>query len=153
MTRSSRCLKERELLLLLDREASPRLQNHFDGCENCRANLAQVQRRLKAIGQVLRSEPPPEFARRDFQPFGIRWSRLAAGLAVVLVVVSGGLSLWNSSLPFRPKENISPETQSILKQFPSNPFLLSEAIAKELGIEESDYLDAAADWETNKLRD
>lgn len=148
MNQSRRCLKERELLAALDCQASPKLQHHLDGCEHCRGNLARLQLDLKTIGQALGSAPRPEFAKREFQPFSMRWSRLAAGLAAILLVVSGGLSLWNISSRFRPKEKISPETRSILDQFPANPFLLSEAIAKELGIEEFDYFDAAANWET-----
>ena len=148
MSRLHRCLSERVLLSLLNREGSLAQQNHLVSCEACATKYRQLESDLKAISQTLHADPPPDFAWQHLQSISVRWSRLAAALAVVLVLVSGGLSMWSSPLRLRARGTITPETRSILDEFPSNPFLLSEAIAKELGIEESDYFDAATDWET-----
>lgn len=127
------CLRDRTLLSLYYGGGTSAQQTHLTECEACAARYRQVGRDLEAISQVLREKPRPKTVSHRFRPFSIRWLPTTAALALALVLVWISVRMWNPSArpPLRGINN--GESWSLVDEFPSNLFLLNEAIVGELG--------------------
>jgi len=136
----TRCLRDRTLLLLYEGEGSSAQRAHLKECEACAARYRRLDRDLKAIGQVLREEPPSPVVSHPARPFAVRWLPAAAALAMTLMLVWVGVRTWSPSA--RP--GTKSESWSVLDELPSNPFLLSDALALELATEGVGPADLAA---------
>ncbi|HEY2988245.1 MAG TPA: hypothetical protein VGL11_11010 [Candidatus Binatia bacterium] len=121
----SRCLKDRTLLLLHDGEGTGAERTHLAECQACAARYELLQSDLKAIGQVLREEPPPRTAGRPLQPFILRWLPTAVAVALALVLVWERLP--KSTPPAPPA--LSEEILSVMEAFPAD--LAQNPIAAE----------------------
>jgi len=101
-------------------------------------------RDLEAISHVLREKPPPKTVTHRFRPFTVRWLPIGAALALALLLVWVSVRIWNPSAPPPLKGTNNGETWSLMNEFPSNLFLLNEAIAGELWTEGGDSYNLAA---------
>ena len=144
MSPRHRCLRERELLLIFNREASPAQQTHLADCQDCAARYRQLQGDLAAISRTLRETPPPQTVGNNFQPLAIRWLPTAVAVALVVVMIWGGARLWSRSRPTPLQEFSSGEIWSLLEDFSAEIFFLNEANAEEIwnGVGDSDGLGA-----------
>jgi hypothetical protein len=136
------CLRDRTLLLLYYGGGTSAQETHLTECEACATRYRQLERDLEAISQVLREKPPPKTVSHRFLPFSVRWLPATAALALALVLVWVSARIWNSSA--RPPLKGTEETWSFVDEFPSNLFLLNEAIAGELWTEGADSYNLAA---------
>lgn len=131
----SRCLSDRTLLSIDDGEGSGVQRTHLRECETCAARYRQLSRDLEAISRVLREEPPPMPLSHRSRPFALRWLSGAGALAMALVLVWAGVTMWSRSVRPPVEGMTNGESRSIMDELPSNPFLLTEALAVELATE------------------
>jgi hypothetical protein len=83
----SRCLGERALLRVLEREPARREEAHLRSCAGCRTRLRRLQQDLDQLTAVLHGPPPPLAA----PPEATGW-RLGLALPV-LALAAAGLAL------------------------------------------------------------
>ena len=138
------CLRDRTLLSLYYGRGTIAQKTHLTECEACAARYRQVERDLEAISQVLREKPLPKTVSHRFRPFSVRWLPTTAALALALVLVWVSVHIWNPSTRPPLKGTNKAETWSFVDEFPTNLFLLNEAIAGELWTEGTDPYNLAA---------
>ena len=140
----SGCLKDRTLFLLYYGGATSSQRTHLTECDACATRYRHLGRDLEAISHVLREKPPPKTVTHRFRPFTVRWLPIGAALALALLLVWVSVRIWNPSAPPPLKGTNNGETWSLMNEFPSNLFLLNEAIAGELWTEGGDSYNLAA---------
>jgi hypothetical protein len=113
-------------------------------CEACAARYRQLSRDLEAISQVLRQEPPPIPLGQRSRRFAVRWLPGAAALAMALLLTWTGVAMWSRSVRSPVEGRTNGESRSILDELPSNPLLLTEALAVELATEGAGFYDLAS---------
>jgi hypothetical protein len=138
------CLKDRTLFLLYYGGATSSQRTHLTECDACATRYRHLGRDLEAISQVLREKPLPKTVTHRFRPFTVRWLPIGAALALALLLVWVSVRIWNPSAPPPLKGTNNGETWSLMNEFPSNLFLLNEAIAGELWTEGGDSYNLAA---------
>jgi hypothetical protein len=138
------CLKDRTLFLLYYGGATSSQRTHLTECDACATRYRHLGRDLEAISHVLREKPPPKTVTHRFRPFTVRWLPISAALALALLLVWVSVRIWNPSAPPPLKGTNNGETWSLMNEFPSNLFLLNEAIAGELWTEGGDSYNLAA---------
>jgi hypothetical protein len=138
------CLRDRTLISLYYGRGTTTQRSHLTQCEACAIRYRQLERDLEAISQVLREKPPPKTVSHRFRPFSARWLPTTAALALALALVWVSVRIWNSSARPSLKKTSNGETWSLVDEFPSNLFLLNEAIAGELWTEGADSYNLAA---------
>lgn len=129
----SGCLRDRALLLLYYGGGNSSQRTHLTECEACAARYRQVARDLETISRVLREKPLPKTVSHRFRPVSVRWLPAGAALALALVLVWVGVRIWNPSAQPPLKATTNGETWTLVDEFPSNLFLLNEAVIGELG--------------------
>jgi hypothetical protein len=138
------CLRDRTLFLLYYGGATSSQRTHLTECDACATRYRHLGRDLEAISHVLREKPPPKTVTHRFRPFTVRWLPIGAALALALLLVWVSVRIWNPSAPPPLKGTNNGETWSLMNEFPSNLFLLNEAIAGELWTEGGDSYNLAA---------
>jgi hypothetical protein len=138
------CLRDRTLFLLYYGGATSSQRTHLTECDACATRYRHLGRDLEAISHVLREKPPPKTVTHRFRPFTVRWLPIGAALALALLLMWVGVRIWNPSAPPPLKGTNNGETWSLMNEFPSNLFLLNEAIAGELWTEGGDSYNLAA---------
>ncbi|MBI4488315.1 MAG: hypothetical protein HY694_04460, partial [Deltaproteobacteria bacterium] len=133
-----------------DGEGTGAQRTHLTECEACATRYWQLGSELEAISQVLREEPPPKAVSHRLRPFTVRWLPTAAALALALVLIWVGVRIWTPSTPPPVKGTTNEEIWSLLEGFSADLFLLNEAIAEELWIENPDSYDLAAALESDR---
>src|SRR5215475_9191076 len=128
----SRCLRDRTLLLLYYGGGTKAKRTHLTECETCATRYRHLGQDLESISQVLREKSAQTVSHRS-RPAFARWLPATATLALALLLVWVGVRVWNPSTrpPLRGTNN--GEAWSLMDEFPSNVFLLNEAIIGELG--------------------
>jgi len=86
-----RCLSERALLQVHNREGTAVQQEHLRLCADCVERYDQLVEDLEALHGVLQAAPPAVEVRRAV-PFSIGWVPVAAA-AVALLAIVGGVRL------------------------------------------------------------
>jgi hypothetical protein len=143
-----RCLSEQDLLSLFNQEGDVTQQSHLASCQACAAKYRQLENDLKVISQTLQAIPPPAMVHQRLAGFNFRWLPAAVALTLIVAMVWSGARLRSPANKISTRAADSGEAWSILDDLPSNPFLLNEAIAKELGMEDSDVVEVEAIMET-----
>ena len=138
------CLRDRTLLSLYYGGGISSQRTHLTECEACATRYRQLERDLEAISQVLREKPLLKTVTHRFHPFTVRWLPTGAALALALLLVWVGVRMWNPSARPPHKGTNNGETWTLVDEFPSNFFLLNEAIAGELWTEGADSYNLAA---------
>jgi hypothetical protein len=131
-------------LFTLLRGATSSQRTHLTECDACATRYRHLGHDLEAISHVLREKPPPKTVTHRFRPFTVRWLPIGAALALALLLVWASVRIWNPSAPPPLKGINNGETWSLMNEFPSNLFLLNEAIAGELWTEGGDSYNLAA---------
>jgi hypothetical protein len=135
------CLEDQTLLSLYGGEGTGAERTHLAECHACAERYRRLGRDLETITQALRGEPP-ETVGRSLSPFAARWVPAAAVLALALTLVWVGVEIWSpSDLPIK---ETTADVRSFGGGFPSDLFLLNEAIAEELATGQSDFADLFA---------
>lgn len=140
----SRCLSDRTLLSIDDGEGTSVQRIHLKECGACAARYRQLEQDLEAIAKVLREEPPPQTLIHPSRPFTAHWLPRAAALAMALLLTWAGVTLWSRSGRPPVEGRTESESRSMLDELPSNPFLLTEALAVELATEGAGSYDLAS---------
>jgi hypothetical protein len=141
----SRCLRDRTLLLLYYGRGTKAKRAHLTECETCATRYRQLGHDLESISQVLREKSPPQTVSHRSRPAFARWLPATATLALALLLVWVGVRVWNPSArpSLRGTGTNNGQAWSLMDEFPSNLFLLNEAIIGELGSARSYNLAAA----------
>jgi hypothetical protein len=145
----TQCMGDRRLLLLYYGGGTRAQRTHLQECKACAARYRQLERDLEAISQVLREKPLPPTISHRFRPFTFRWLPGAAVLALALALVWVGARISNPSAWLRLKGSSNEKTWSLV-DFPSNIFLLNEAMGGERWIGAGSYDLAAAVLEADR---
>jgi len=129
----SRCLRDRTLLLLYYGGGTKAKRTHLTECETCATRYRQLGHDLESISQVLREKSPPQTVSHRSRPFFARWSPASAALVLALLLVWVSVRVWNPSTRPPVRRTNNGEAWSLMDEFPSNLFLLNEAIIGDLG--------------------
>ena len=115
------CLRDRALLLLAAEESTNQQRAHLKSCLRCRQRYQRLTRQLDVIEQTLRKTEPP-ILDHYLAPLRKQWIPQVAALAVALLVIWGGLWLWQ----FEPHSQ-QPSLHSVANQWETaEPFSLFE---------------------------
>src|SRR5262245_32002965 len=129
----SGCLRDRTLFLLYYGGGISSQRTHLTKSEACAARYRQLEHDLEAISQVLREKPHRATIAHRSHPFTIRWLPIGAALALALVLVWVSVRMWNPSTQPSLRGTNNGEAWNLMDEFPSNFFLLNEAIIGEPG--------------------
>jgi hypothetical protein len=132
MSRPYRCLIERELLFLVNREGSLAQQTHLASRQNCATKYRRLESELATISQILRAAPPAQTINENSQPFAFHWVPRFVAVTLVVVLVWGGAHFWGPSRPTPMQGFSSEEIRSLLEDFSADIFFLNEANAEEI---------------------
>ena len=127
----NQCLRDEKLLLLQDGGGTSEQRRHLTECESCTARYEDLRRDLMTISQVLREVPPLQAMTHRSRLRIVRGAPATLGLALALILTWQGVRMWISSAR-PPIETATEEVWSLPDGFPSNLFLLSEAMAVEV---------------------
>lgn len=97
----SRCLHEKTLWLVFERNGSRADRAHVEHCENCSARLQQLKSDVELLSWVLRGTPPVQAKSSAFYGFPWRWAAVATVSVAILVFVWNGL-LTQEGRPLQP---------------------------------------------------
>jgi hypothetical protein len=115
------CLRDRTLLLLIAGESTNQQQAHLRSCLACKQRYQRLVQRFEVIEQTLWKTEPP-ILNRHLAPLRTLWIPQVAALAAVLLVIWGGLQLWQ----FEPHSQQS-SLHSVANQWATaEPFSLFE---------------------------
>ena len=138
------CLRDRTLLLLYYGGGTNARRNHLAKCKACAERYRQVERDLEAISHVLREKPLPKIAGYRFRRDLARCWPATAALALALVLVWVSVRMWSPSHGLLFKGTNNGEKWSLAEEFPSNLFLMNEALASGVWIHGSGSYNLAA---------
>jgi len=124
----TRCLNDRQLLLLYGGESAGIQRDHLSACNACASRYERLAHDLESISRTLRQGPPPGPTSAPIQ-FSVRWVSACMALAVVLLLIWTGIQ--SSHFAKRPGEIAFEELWNSSLVPSSNLFLLSEAMAVE----------------------
>ncbi len=151
MSRYRRCLRERELLLLFNREGNDAQRGHLASCQDCAAKYRQLESDLKAISQTLHAEPPSAIVSQRLPNFDGRWIPAAVALMLVVATIWSGARSWHPSRSASALQGFSnAELWSLAEELSADLFLTNEASAEELWseLDDSDRLIAGSEDES-----
>ncbi len=106
----TRCLRDKELVLLHEREGRPADGSHLEGCASCAARYCRLTEDLRVIRQVLESDPVPGVV-----PEPVAWRHWVPAVALVVILGLNALFAWEwfegrrAAEPTRPGETTTEE--------------------------------------------
>ena len=144
----SRCLRERTLWGIYEGEGTAAQQAHLQACVACRVRYQAFVHTLAEISSSLQETPPPPARMPRPFPSPVRWHRAAVGLAVLLLVVGGGLWL-RQVPPTQPAVVYSEELTALLEEVDTIVVMTLDVDSVESweAIADVDALDAALEEE------
>ena len=98
----SRCLRERTLWGIYEGEGTAAQQTHLQTCMACRVRYQALVHTLEEISNSLQETLPPLVRMPRPFPYPVRWQSAVVGLAVLLLLVGGGLWLRQVPPPTQP---------------------------------------------------
>lgn len=144
----SRCLRERTLWGIYEGEGTAAQQAHLQACVACRVRYQAFVHTLEEISSSLQETPPPPARMPRPFPSPVRWHRAVVGLAVLLLVVGGGLWL-RQAPPTQPAVVYSEELTALLEEVDTIVVMTLDVDSMESweAIADVDALDAALEEE------
>ena len=144
----SRCLRERTLWGIYEGEGTAAQQAHLQACVACRVRYQAFVHTLEEISSSLQETPPPPVRMPRPFPSPVRWHRAVVGLAVLLLVVGGGLWL-RQAPPTQPAVVYSEELTPLLEEVDTIVVMTLDVDSMESweAIADVDALDAALEEE------
>ena len=144
----SRCLRERTLWGIYEGEGTAAQQAHLQACVACRVRYQAFVHTLEEISSSLQETPPPPVRMPRPFPSPVRWHRAVVGLAVLLLVVGGGLGL-RQAPPTQPAVVYSEELTPLLEEVDTIVVMTLDVDSMESweAIADVDALDAALEEE------
>ena len=113
----SRCLRERTLWGIYEGEGTAAQQAHLQTCMACRVRYQALVQTLEEISNSLQETLPPLVRMPRPFPSPVRWQSAVVGLAVLLLLVGGGLWLRQVPPPTQPvvvyREELTPLLEEV----------------------------------------
>ena len=113
----SRCLRERTLWGIYEGEGTAAQQAHLQTCMACRVRYQALVHTLEEISNSLQETLPPLVRMPRPFPYPVRWQSAVVGLAVLLLLVGGGLWLRQGPPPMQPvvvyREELTPLLEEV----------------------------------------
>jgi len=145
----SRCLRERTLWDVYEGEGTAAQQVHLQTCVACRMRYQAFVHTLEEISSSLQATPPPPVRMPRPFPYPVRWQSAMVGLAVLLLLVGGGLWLRQGPPPTQPAVVYSEELTLWLEEVDTIVVMTLDADGVEVweAIVDMAALDAALEEE------
>ena len=145
----SRCLRERTLWVIYEGEGTAAQQAHLQTCVACHVRYQALVHTLEGISNGLQETLPPLVRMPRPFPSPVRWQSAVVGLAVLLLLVGGGLWLRQVPPPTQPVVVYSEELTPLLEEVDTIVVLTLDADGAEIWETIADIaaLDAALEEE------
>ncbi len=145
----SRCLRERTLWGIYEGEGTAAQQAHLQTCAVCRVRYQALVHTLEEISSNLQETPPPPVRMPRPFPYPGRWQSAVVGLAVLLLLVGGGLWLRQVPPPTQSAVVYSEELTPLLEEVDTIVVMTLDVDSVESweAIADMDALDAALEEE------
>ena len=145
----SRCLRERTLWGIYEGEGTAAQQAHLQACAVCRVRYQALVHTLEEISSNLQETPPPPVRMPRPFPYPGRWQSAVVGLAVLLLLVGGGLWLRQVPPPTQSAVVYSEELTPLLEEVDTIVVMTLDVDSVESweAIADGDALDAGLEEE------
>ena len=137
----SRCLRERTLWGIYEGEGTAAQQAHLQTCVACRVRYQALVHTLEGISHGLQETLPPLVRMPRPFPSPVRWQSVVVRLAVLLLLVGGGLWLRQVPPPTQPVVVYSEELTPLLEE-------VDTIVAMTLDVDSMESWEAMADVDT-----
>ena len=134
----SRCLRERTLWGIYEGEGTAAQQAHLQTCMACRVRYQALVHTLEEINHNLQETLPPLVRMPRPFPSPVRWQSAVVGLAMLLLLVGGGLWLRQVPPPTQPVVVYSEELTPLLEE-------VDTIVAMTLDVDNMESWEAMAD--------